>query len=208
VLEPVAPTHSATATAGADNAAAVQACIRRFADIPENTAGNPTWQRWYRSGSPQVLHAVAEAASEYFHTDEISTEAGVRMGLVAVGADPVRRRAVVLVDPALVEASLLQRELEVAAQREHRANPAEAVLPVAVLPSCFGGPALADARDAIEKEIVHNPTVHHPATSAPGLDSRQPVALGTADHAVGEDLKRRYGPLIRLTYTDSHKVPS
>jgi hypothetical protein len=208
VLEPSTPTHSPSATTGADDTANVRACIHRFDDIPATTADNPAWKRWSRTGSPDMLHAIAEAATEYFHTDEISTEAGVRMGFVAVGADPVHRRAVVLVDPALVKAVQLQRELEAAAQREHRANPKETVLPVAVLPSCFGGPALADARDAVEKEILHNPALHHPGTSAPSLDSRQPVWLGTADHAMGEELKGRYGAIIKVTYSDSHGVPA
>jgi hypothetical protein len=185
----------------------IQKCIHRFDYIPANTSDNPTWKQWYQSGSQDMLDAVANAATDHFHAIEISTKAGVRKGFVAVGGDPVDTRAIVLVDPALVSVASLQRKLDGVVQREHRAQPREAVLTVAVLPSCFGGPALADAREAVEKEIFHNPRVHYPSTSGVYLDSRQPVTVGTADHAVGERLAQEYGPIIEITYSDDHGSP-
>ncbi|HEY2831594.1 MAG TPA: hypothetical protein VGJ14_04155 [Sporichthyaceae bacterium] len=218
VLESPAPSSTATpatttapgvATAHRDEAASdVQTCIHRFDYIPPVTSDTATWKGWYRSGSQDMLDAVANAAADHFRAIEIASTDGVRRGFVAVGGDPVDKRAIVLVDPALVDIAALQRELTAVVQREHRAQPNQAVLPVSVLPSCFGGPALADAREAVEKEIFHNPAVHYPSTSGVYLDSRQPVTVGTADHAVGERLQRKYGPIIKITYSDEHGVPA
>lgn len=202
VTATAAPTPEATASD------AVQACIHRFDYIPPVLSGDAAWQRWRHRHADDMESAIAAAATKHFDAVEVASVDGVRKGFVALGADPVRNRVIVLVDPTLVKMAALQRELGAAAEREHRANPKVAVLPAVVLPSCFGGPALADAREGVEKEIFHNPAVHNPSTSGVYLDSRQPVGLGTADHAVGDQLEREYGPMIEITYSDDRGVPT
>jgi len=187
---------------------ALARCIHRFDDIPAIGADDPRWKAWYRAGSQDNLDAVGEALDHHFGSQADMWDQRRKAGWVAIGPDPVRSQIVVLVDASLVDTRKLAEQMTAVVARERAEYPKRSATKVAVVPSCFPAAALIKARKHVEAEIFNNPQVHYPSTSGIGLDSRQPVSVGTADHAFGERLQRRYGPVIKVTYSDMHGVPA
>jgi hypothetical protein len=119
----------------------------------------------------------------------------------------VRNQIVVLVDTHLVDAGALERELGQVVRAAHRNHPSWPATPVAVLPSCFAGPALADARDGVEAECQSR-KLQECADGPPLLDSRVPVSLGRNGHAAGRRLTDRFGLRLHIAYDAVPSGPS
>lgn len=173
----------------------LRACLTRNRD---GFSGDPAAARdWETRGGQRVFYRVQKHLR---FGDFPGSAEDMEDGLLDVSVRYADNTVVVVADPEVVDRKRMSRNLNVLVRKVHRnAGSGGPVPKVEVQASCF--PA-SDMRE-VKRYMVAVAEREHIgfSSSGPGLDSRWHFSLGEDLRWFGEDLERRFGPRVAITWS-------